>query len=96
MANQINVDIAGIGRIYRGDEFLGEVFYALKVVDGEVPGIERISGKILALQPTLRLKKDRNKTLRLEDGRMYDITILFSDDMAGKYKILGDKSRLFG
>ena len=86
-------DVAGIGRVYRGDEYLGEVLYKLKIVSGEVPGTKQVSGNMLTLQPKLRFQKNEHNALRLEDGQVYDITILFSDDMAGKYNISGDKAR---
>ncbi len=91
MANR--TDIAGIGRVYRGNEYLGEVLYKLNIAGGEIPGTRQISGNMLALQPALRFQKDERNALRLEDGQVYDITILFSDQTTGRYNICGDKAK---
>ena len=86
-------DVAGIGRIYNGDVFLGEVLYKLNITNGKVPGIKQVSGRMLSLQPTLRFQKGDRNMLRLEDGQMYDIAIHFSDEMTGKYLISGAWAR---
>ena len=86
-------DVAGVGRVYKGDEFLGEVLYKLNITNGKVPVVKQVSGRMLALKTTLRFQKGERNALRLEDGQMYDITIQFSDQMTGKYRISGEWAR---
>ena len=82
-------DFTGIGRMYQGSEFLAEVLYKLRAGDGASYYSENIKGHILVLEGARAHPFSVPTTLRLEDGRMLQITIEQGDTRVGKYSVHG-------
>ena len=82
-------DITGIGRMYQGSEFLAEVLYKLKTGADASYFSDNIQGHIQVLEGLRAYPFSVPQTLRLEDGRMLQITIERGDTRVGKYSVHG-------
>jgi hypothetical protein len=83
--------VKGIGRLYSSKEFLDEVLYDLKITDGDLPGLKYVKGEICCLNKSELLTLGRTKLLRLDDGKVFEVTLETGDALKGKYKCAGNE-----
>jgi hypothetical protein len=83
--------IKGIGRLYTGKEFLDEVLYDLKITAGAIPGFMDIKGEICCLKKRQVHTLGRTKLLRLDNGKVFEVTLSTGDALRGKYKCKGSE-----
>ena len=82
-------DFTGIGRMYQGSEFLAEVLYRLRCGKHSTYFSDDIRGHIMVMEGTHALPLNAPKILRLEDGRLLQITLQDGDSRVGKYIVQG-------
>jgi len=78
------------GKVYKDDERIAEVVYALHVVQGTVGGVEQqdITGQVRVVEGKRNLANEGNLTLRLCGGRKWEF--LASVAMgSGVYQVMG-------
>jgi len=78
------------GKVYKGDERIAEVVYALEVIQKTVGGTEQqeITGQVRVVEGTRNLINEGVLTLQLGGGRKWEF--LASLDMgSGVYNVLG-------
>ena len=81
--------IKGIGRLYSGKDFLGEVMYDLRIAESAIPGLMTIKGEIHCQKEIPGLNSQ--KLLRLDSGKMFEVMLLIGDALKGIYKCQGDE-----
>ena len=78
------------GKVYKDDERIADVVYALQVVQGTVGGVEQqdITGQVRVVEGKRNLADEGNLTLRLSGGRKWEF--LASVAMgSGIYQVMG-------
>jgi hypothetical protein len=78
------------GKVYKGDERIAEVVYALQVVQETVDGVERqdITGQVRVVEGKRNLINEGTLVLHLNSGRKWEF--LASIDMgSGVYNVIG-------
>jgi len=78
------------GKVYKDDERIAEVVYALQVVQETVDGVERqdITGQVRVVEGKQNLINEGALVLQLSGGRKWEF--LASLDMgSGVYKVMG-------
>jgi hypothetical protein len=83
--------IKGIGRLYSGKEFLDEVLYDLKITEGAIPGLMYVKGEICCLRQKQLHTLGREKLLRLDNGKVFEVMLVTGDALKGKYKCKGNE-----
>ena len=87
---RINTRLWDRGKVYKGDECIAQVVYALQIVQGIVGGAERqdITGQVRVVEGKRNLINEGALVLHLNGGRKWEF--LASIDMgSGVYNIVG-------
>ena len=90
MDTSISTRLWDRGKVYKDDERIAEVVYALQVVQGTVGGVEQqnITGQVRVVEGKRNLADEGNLTLRLSGGRKWEF--LASVAMgSGIYQVMG-------
>ena len=90
MEARISTRLWDRGKVYKGDEHIAEVVYALQVVQETVDGVERqdITGQVRVVDGKRNLINEGALVLHLNGGRKWEF--LASIDMgSGVYSIVG-------
>jgi len=89
MEARINTWLWDRGRVYKGDECIAEVVYALQIVQGTVGGVAQqdITGQVRVVEGKRNLINEGTLALQLSGGKW---KFLASIDMgSGVYNVMG-------
>jgi hypothetical protein len=78
------------GKVYKDDERIADVVYALHVVQGTVGGVEQqdITGQVRVVEGKRNLADEGNLTLRLGGGRKWEFFASIATG-SGVYDVIG-------
>jgi len=90
MDTSISTRLWDRGKVYKDDERIAEVVYALQVVQGTVGGVEQqdITGQIRVVDGKRNLANEGNLTLRLSGGRKWEFLASIAMG-SGVYNVIG-------
>ncbi len=90
MDAQVGTRLWDRGKVYKGDERIAEVVYALQVVQEIIGGVEQkdLAGQIRVVEGTRNLVNEGVLVLKLVGGRTWEF--FASNDMgSGVYNVMG-------
>jgi hypothetical protein len=78
------------GKVYKGDEHIAEVVYALQVGQGTVGGVEQqdITGQVRVVEGKRNLVEEGALVLQLRGGRKWEFLASIAMG-SGVYKVMG-------
>ena len=90
MEARISTRLWDRGKVYKGDEHIAEVVYALQIGQGTVGGVEQqdITGQVRVVEGRRNLANEGNLTLRLSGGRKWEFLASIAMG-SGVYNVIG-------
>ena len=90
MDTSISTRLWDRSKVYKGDEPIAEVVYALQVVQGTVGGVgqQDITGQVRVVEGKRNLADEGNLTLRLSGGRKWEFFASIATG-SGVYDVIG-------
>ena len=90
MEARISTRLWDRGKVYKDDERIAEVVYALHVVQETVEGVEQqdITGQVRVVEGKRNLADEGNLTLRLSGGRKWEFLASIAMG-SGVYQVMG-------